>query len=64
MATSKKEQRAIDKPRCSEEQVNSIRSHDFDCKLESGGHNVHIDRKTGQRWGHRGFPTVKKSKVK
>lgn len=47
------------KPPCSDVQPNSARKPDFTCRLDEGGHVVHIDRKTGQRWGHRGHPKYK-----
>lgn len=58
----KKEKRSTErlvdgkKPLCSETQPNSIRRLDFTCRMESGSHNVHIDRATGLRWGHPEHP--------
>lgn len=57
-----KSTRTIEKGRCPERQENSIRVPDFECKLEAGGHNVHVDPRTGLRWGLRGIPGCLKKK--
>jgi hypothetical protein len=38
------------KGRCIATQTNR-KVPDFQCKLEASGHNVHIDPRTGERWG-------------
>ena len=41
--------------RCTARQENS-RVPDFECKLNAGAHNIHIDPRTGQRWGDGMYP--------
>jgi len=43
------------KARCSARFTNR-RVPDFECRLDEGNHTIHVDPKTGTRWGDGGPP--------
>lgn len=44
-----------EKSRCTARQVNR-RVPDFECKLQEGAHNIHVDPRTDERWSEGGPP--------
>jgi len=43
------------KKRCQASQHNP-KSPDFECKLDDSAHSIHVDPRTGARWGDGKFP--------
>lgn len=51
------------KDKCPAFQVNK-RADDFSCKNDAGGHTVHVDPKTGTRWGDKPPHGIRKTRSK